>query len=164
MDKNIKIRQVQLQDLDSITRLESIGFPEAEAATKESFAYRIKTFPESFYIAEYDHEIIGLINGCVTDSNVICDDLYEANGGHNPNGKNQTVFGLVVHPSYQRQGIAEKLMKHFIKISKEAGREKMVLTCKEHLIDYYERFGYVNQGVSQSTHGGTVWYDMVAEI
>ena len=25
-------------------------------------------------------------------------------------------------------------------------------------------FGYVNQGISQSTHGGAVWYDMVLEF
>ena len=33
-------------------------------------------------------------------------------------------------------------------------------TCKEHLIPYYEKFGYRNCGVSESVHGGAVWYDM----
>lgn len=45
---NIFIRTVSLEDLDAVTSIEEICFPKAEAATKESLEYRIKTFPESF--------------------------------------------------------------------------------------------------------------------
>lgn len=158
------IRKVELHDLEAVTRLENVCFPKEEAATKESFEYRIVTFPESFYVAVYNDEIIGIINGCVTDSLVISDDLFEPEGGHNPNGKNQAIFGLLVNPKYQKKGIATKLMHHLMDVAKHAGRKKMILTCKEHLIKYYEGFGYVNHGVSKSTHGGAVWYDMVADL
>jgi len=70
----------------------------------------------------------------------------------------------VVDPEYQKKGIAAKLMNYIKDVAKNAGREKMILTCKEHLIKYYEGFGYVNQGVSKSTHGDAVWYDMVADL
>lgn len=56
--------------------------------------------------------------------------------------------------------IAEQLMRHLIDVSRKAGRKGMGLTCKEHLIHYYAKFGYENQGVSGSTHGGALWYDM----
>lgn len=158
------IRKVELNDLDAVTRLENACFPKEEAATKQSFKYRIVTFPESFYVAVDDNEIIGIVNGCVTDSLVISDDLFEPEGGHNPNGKNQAIFGLLVDPRYQKKGIATKLMNYFMNVAKYAGRKKMILTCKEHLINYYEGFGYVNHGVSKSTHGGAVWYDMVADL
>jgi len=158
------IRRVELNDLDAITRLENVCFPKEEAATRASFEYRILTFPESFYVAVVNNEIVGIVNGCVTDQLVISDDLFEPEGGHNPNGKNQTIFGLLVDPGYQKQGIAASLMRHIMDVAKQAGREKMVLTCKEHLIKYYEGFGYVNHGVSKSTHGGAVWYDMVADL
>ena len=36
----------------------------------------------------------------------------------------------------------------------------MVLTCKDRLLAYYAKFGFVNEGVSVSTHGGVVWYQM----
>ena len=36
----------------------------------------------------------------------------------------------------------------------------LVLTCKEKLLHYYAKFGFVNEGVSGSTHGGVVWYQM----
>ena len=39
-----------------------------------------------------------------------------------------------------------------------------ILTCKEKLIGFYEKFGYVNLGISDSKHGGAVWYDMILEF
>ena len=158
------IRKVEFSDLDGLVKLENICFPEAEAATRESFSYRIVTFPDSFYVAVENDEIIGIVNGCVTDSLVISDELFEPGGGHDPAGKNQAIFGLLVDPRYQKQGIAASLMRHFMDTAKQAGRKKMILTCKEHLIHYYEGFGYINHGVSKSTHGGAVWYDMVADL
>lgn len=158
------IRKVEPTDLDALVQLENICFPIEEAATRESFEYRLTAFPESFYVAVEYNKIIGIVNGCVTDSMTISDDLFEPMGGHNPNGKNQTIFGLLVDPAYQRQGIAAKLMHHIMDAAKQAGREHMILTCKEHLIKYYEGFGYSNYGVSKSTHGGAVWYDMIADL
>lgn len=160
----LTIRKVRPEDLDRLVEVESLCFPEAEAATRESFAYRIEAFPDSFYVAEKDGVIVGLINGCVTDKPLICDELYEPEGGHNPQGENQTIFGLATHPDYQRQGIAEQLMNHLIAEARNAGRKHMVLTCKDRLIHYYEKFGYVNKGVSSSVHGGATWYDMVMDL
>lgn len=158
------IRKVEMNDLEALLKLENLCFPKEEAATEKSFIYRIQTFPESFYIALKDDKIVGFINGCVTDNMVISDNLFEPNGGHNPQGENQAVFGLVVDPDYQNRGIAASLMDHLMQSARTLGRKNMILTCKQHLIKYYEGFGYVNQGVSQSTHGGAVWYDMVAKL
>lgn len=160
----LNIRRVKPEDLDRLVEVEQLCFPEAEAATRQSFRYRIGAFPDSFYVAEADGVIVGLINGCVTNRPFICDELYEPDGGHEPEGENQTVFGLATHPDYQRQGIAEQLMNRLIAEARAAGRKRMVLTCKDRLIHYYEKFGYVNHGVSDSVHGGAVWYDMVMEL
>ena len=35
-----------------------------------------------------------------------------------------------------------------------------MLTCKERLLSFYRQFGYRNEGVSGSEHGGAVWYEM----
>lgn len=159
------IRKVEMKDLDDISKLENICFNKEEAATKEAFEYRIGAFPESFYVAvNENNEIVGLVNGCVTDNLVISDELFEPGGGHNPVGKNQTVFGLLVDPRFQKKGIAAELMVAIMESAKKAGREKIILTCKENLIQYYEGFGYINNGVSKSTHGGAVWYDMMADL
>ena len=51
-------------------------------------------------------------------------------------------------------------MEEYIARARAAGKRRIVLTCKEGLIPYYEKFGYQNRGVSASVHGGVVWYDM----
>lgn len=161
---NILIRNVIIEDLPAVAGVEGECFPEAEAASKSTFKQRILTFPESFFVAEKDGLIIGFVNGCATNKKVIFDELYQDTSLHDPKGDYQTVFGLDVIKVYRNQGVAAKLMQHMIKTSKEAGRKGIALTCKEHLIHYYEKFGYVNNGVSESVHGGAVWYDMLLEF
>ncbi|MEN6567268.1 MAG: GNAT family N-acetyltransferase [Veillonellales bacterium] len=156
----VTIRGVQPEDLDRVAAIEALCFPEAEAAPWESFKERIAAFPECFLVAEADGVLIGFINGCVTDSPVIYDELFYTTAHHTPEGKNLTVFGLDVIPECRRQGIAAKLMNRFIQLARDTGRENVILTCKERLVHYYESFGYVNNGVSQSTHGGARWFDM----
>ena len=161
---DIKIRRVSIEDLDAVTEVEARCFPEAEAATKASFEQRIKTFPESFFVAETDGKIIGFINGCIINEKTICDELFSDATLHIPNGEYQTVLGLDVMSDYRNQGIAAQLMNHLIEASRSAGRKGVVLTCKERLIRYYARFGFDNTGVSKSEHGGSVWYDMILDF
>lgn len=161
---DIRIRQVRPEDLDAVTRVEAVCFPEAEAATRVSLAQRIRTFPESFFVAETDGKIVGFINGCVTDRRTICDEMFEDSGFHKADGPYQSIFGLDVVPEYRHQGLASRLMRRLIADAAERGRRGLCLTCKEKLIGFYETFGYLNLGVSASVHGGAVWYDMLLEF
>ena len=161
----VKIRKVNEGDLEAVTRVEEICFPSAEAASLESLKKRIKTFPESFFVAEAAQgDIIGFVNGCVINETVIQDVLFKDATLHNPKGAYQTIFGLDVIPEYRNQGIAAQLMEYMIHSAKSAGRRGVILTCKERLIHYYEKFGYKNIGTSQSVHGGAVWFDMILEF
>ncbi|MDQ7094022.1 GNAT family N-acetyltransferase [Desulfosporosinus sp. PR] len=161
---DIKIRRVSAADLDAVTEVEASCFPEAEAAAKASFEQRIKTFPESFFVAEIAGKIIGFINGCISNETTICDELFSDATLHVPNGDYQTIFGLDVILDYRNQGIAAQLMNHLIEVSRLAGRKGVILTCKEKLIRYYSKFGFENKGVSSSGHGGAEWYDMILKF
>ena len=158
-----KIRNVTPADLDAVTALEAVCFSPATAATREAFAYRIAAFPERFFVAEQQGVIIGIINGCASSLPVIEDALFEPQG-HEPDGKHQMVFGLAVLPEFQRQGVGAALMAHLIRYARETGMEQVILTCREEKIAYYSKFGFQNRGISQSVHGGVVWYDMVLEL
>lgn len=158
---NITIRNASLKDLDKITEVEALCFPSEEAATRNSLKDRIKTFSECFFVAEVDNKIIGFINGCITNESTIYDELYSNSKLHIPNGDYQAIFGLDVIPNYRRQGIGEQLMNHIIETSKLSGRKGVILTCKPNLIRYYEKFGFINKGISKSVHGGTLWHDMI---
>ncbi len=156
----IVIRGVYPEDLDRITEIEAICFPPAEAAQREAFQERIAAFPESFLVAEAAGMLIGFINGCATNSAFIYDELFHSTEHHIATGQNLAVFGLDVLPAYRRQGVAARLMLHFIQTARKTGRSSIILTCKERLVPYYESFGYVNNGISQSAHGGSQWFDM----
>ena len=159
------IRNVKAEDLDQVTEVEALCFPAAEAATGESLRTRIETFPESFLVAEDESgKIIGFINGCVTDERTIRDEMFEDSGLHRADGMYQSIFGLDVIPEYRRQGVAADLMNHLIQTAKARGKKGMILTCKDRLIHYYEKFGYRSLGISGSVHGGAVWYDMLLEF
>ena len=43
---------------------------------------------------------------------------------------------------------------------KRQEKSGLVLTCKEELLPFYQRFGFVSEGISDSVHGGAVWYQM----
>ena len=161
---NINIRNVLIEDLDAVSEVEAKCFSEAEAASKASFEKRIKTFPKNFYVAEVEGKIIGLINGCITNEKTIYDELFSDASLHIPNGDYQAIFGLDVIPDYRNQGIAAQLMNHMIEASRAANRKGLILTCKEHMIDYYSKFGFKNKGISDSQHGSAVWYDMILEF
>jgi len=161
---DVLIRQVTEDDLDAVTRVEAVCFPEAEAATRDSFSQRISIFADSFFVAEKDGEVIGFINGCVTDQKTICDEMFGDAAYHKPEGPYQSIFGLDVVPEYQRQGLASLLMRYLIADAKAKGRKGLILTCKDRLIGFYEAFGYRSMGVSASVHGGAVWYDMILEF
>lgn len=158
------IRKAEVREAKEIAKVEALCFPAAEAATLESITERLATFPDSFLVAEEDEEIIGFINGCVTNDRVICDEMFESADYHNLNGAYQAIFGLDVHLKWQHKGIATLLMKAMIQNAAETGRKGLILTCKEHMIPFYGKFGYCNQGISKSTHGNAVWYDMILEF
>ena len=144
----MRIRTATQDDLDAICRVEAICFPASEAGTRESFAARLKVFPRHFLLLEDEGRLIGFVNGMVTDDRTISD----------------VMFGLDVLPEHRRKGYAGQLMRALIEHSREDGRCGCILTCKEHLLPYYTRFGFRNLGVSLSQHGGAVWYDMILEF
>lgn len=161
---DITIRAAKFQDAQMLSRIEEICFPESEAAVLASFEARLKSFGNCFLIAEMDGKIIGFINGMVTDRETIADEMFEDASLHKENGMWQSIFGLDVIPEYRCRGVAAALMHAFVEMARAEGRKGCILTCKERLIPYYSKFGYVNKGVSESQHGGAVWYDMILEF
>ena len=70
------------------------------------------------------------------------------------------IFGLNTLPEYRNRGVGGKLIGAFINLAREEKRKGVILTCKEEKIHYYAKFGFVSEGVSGSTHGNVVWYQM----
>ena len=156
----MKIRTATMADLPAVTRLEAICFPEAEAATEASFARRLEVYPNHFWILTDGKTVVSFVNGMVTDEPDLRDEMYDSADLHNENGAWQMIFGVDTHPADRRQGCAGRLLAHVIAEAKAQCRKGLVLTCKDALVHYYAKFGFVSEGVSQSTHGDVVWYQM----
>ncbi|MDC0612344.1 GNAT family N-acetyltransferase [Vibrio sp.] len=154
------MRPATESDILSIAHIEKLCFPAAEAASLASFKSRFNAFPECFFVLEIDGVVVAHTNGCRFNQPALPDELFENATLHEPSGKYQTVFGLAVLPTYQSKGLATELMQHFVDVSKSRDLCGMFLTCKEHLIPFYQQFGFTNLGVSDSCHGGARWFDM----
>lgn len=164
VDERETIRTGTLDDVDALAALEAACFPPAEAASAEQFAERLAAFPDHFWLLERDGELVAAINGMVTNESVIADEMFADATLHVEDGAWQAIFGVETAPEHRRQGYAARLMEHVIAEARAQGRRGCVLTCKEPLIHYYERFGYVSCGLSASEHGGAQWYDMRIEF
>lgn len=160
----LSIRNATMTDLEAVIHIEAICFPAAEAATAEAMEDRLRTYQKGFFIAELDGQAIGFINGAANDSPIIEDRFYESMKYHQDSGKHLMVYGLDVLPDYRGNGYARKLMECFIAFAKEEGKTAVLLTCKSHLVAFYESFGYKNLGVSDSTHGGAEWNDLQLDL
>lgn len=159
-----EIRMAQQHDLAALAAIEAVCFPAEEAADYDTFVKRYRSFPEQFLVAVCKEQVIGFINGCITNQKTISDEMFEDSSLHKPDGNYQAIFGLDVHPDYQRRGAARMLMEAMIAQTRRDNKKGLILTCKQQLIPYYESFGYRNMGLSDSQHGGAVWYDMILEF
>ena len=157
----MNIRHADITDLDALASIESASYPAAEGASRESIKARIGHFPDCFWILENDNgEILSFINGMLTDKYDLTDDMYDDPSMHDKNGKRLMIFSVVTHPKHLHCGYASMVMQKVIEDMTAEGKAGIVLTCKEKLLGFYSRFGFENEGVSVSTHGDAVWYQM----
>lgn len=157
----MNIRYATMADLDDIASVESECFPVLEAATKEEFEQRIKYFGNHFWLMFDEGKLIAFVDGFVTDEANLTDEMYENASMHNENGAWQMIFGVNTRPEYRRCGYAKELIKKAILDAREQNRKGLVLTCKESLVPYYSKFGFVDEGITdKSTHGNVLWHQM----
>lgn len=156
----MKIRTADIADLVAITAVEGKCFPKSLAAAEKDFEARLRVYPNHFWLLEDRGKLVGFIDGMATNEDAIRDTMYQDARPHNEKGDWQAIFGVTIIPEYRRKGCAARIMERVISDAKAQGRKGCILTCEDKLIHYYEKFGYVNLGISKSVCGGIVWYDM----
>ncbi len=157
----MEIRTATIEDLDAVTAVEAECFPAAEAATREEFEDRIRHYGGHFWLMFDGDRLISFVDGFVTNEPDLTDEMYENAGMHDETGSWQMIFGVNTLPAYRSHGYAGQLIQRAIDDARRQGRKGLVLTCKDHLVPYYAKFGFINEGVSEkSVHGGAVWNQM----
>ena len=156
----MEIRNATMDDLQAIAAVEAACFPAAEAATAEEFAGRLAHYAGHFWLLLEQGELVAFVDGFCTDMPDLTDEMYADAALHDENGAWQMIFGVNTIPAYRKHGYAGELIKCAIEDARKQERKGLVLTCKDHLVHYYAKFGFENEGVSESEHGGVKWNQM----
>ena len=160
----MQIRTATIDDLTAIAQVEVACFPPAEAATADEFKDRLDHYANHFWLMFDNDKLIAFVDGFCTDNPNLTDEMYAKADMHNESGAWQMIFGVNTLPEYRNKGYAAELLNQAIKDATNQGRKGLVLTCKEKLIPYYSKFGFVNEGMSESVHGNVTWYQMSLKL
>ena len=158
----MKIRLASLDDLEAIYAIEMANFSAEEAIPKDILADHIQKIPTSFLVAEEEGQVLGYLEGPVVKERHLKDSSFTAveDWSQNPGGY-ISITSLSIAPAAQSRGLGKILLAEMKKIAQRDGRVGINLTCHDYLITYYEKYGFVNEGLSQSIYAGEVWYDLV---
>ena len=155
-------RNIQPNETDQAVVIEQICFPPNEACSEEHMRERIGMAPELFLVAvdQESGRIAGFLNGLATDEMVFRDEFFIDAMLHNPNGANIMLLGLDVLPEYRRQGLATELVRRYVEREKANHRRALILTCLQSMVAMYEKMGFHDDGIANSTWGGEEWHEM----
>ena len=169
-DKDIlekfEFRNIQQDETEQAVSIENICFPPNEACSEKNMAERILAAEELFLVAvdRATGKIAGFLNGIATDDYFFRDEFFTDASLHNPKGRNIMLLGLDVLPEYRRQGLARELVYQYLRREREKNRCEIILTCHKSKVRMYEKFGFTERGISNSTWGGEEWYEMSCTI
>ena len=156
----MRLRYGRVEDLKALAEIEKECFPAQEVIPEEVYCERLQILPDQFWILEEDGEIAGFIHAMASDEEHIQDSLYHNLEMYREDGDWLMILSVDTPERYRRRGHAAKLLERVIDDAGKKGKKGLVLACKESLIPFYEKFGFVNEGISQSVFGGVQWYEM----
>ena len=157
----MEIRHATKHDISAISEVEAKCFPPSEAASEKAFTQRVENYGNHFWLMYENDKLIAFVDGFVTDESDLTDEMFADATMHNENGAWQMIFGVNTLPEYRNNGYASELLRRAIDEAKEQGRKGVVLTCKDKLLPFYARLGFVDEGITdKSTHGNAVWHQM----
>lgn len=166
LEEMYEFRSIRPEEADQAVHIEQICFPPNEACSEKSMKERIAKAPELFLVAvgKETGKLAGFLNGLATDEYAFRDEFFTDVNLYKPDGKNIMLLGLDVLPEYRKQGLAREIVLQYIRREQENGREKLILTCLQNKVKMYEKMGFVDRGIANSTWGGEEWHEMTYSI
>ena len=164
--KRYRFRQILPEEGVQAGEMDSICFPPEEAKPMEIMCRFAEKIPEQFLVA-VDRETgkaAGFLCGISSDEAQFKDEFFTDLSLHDPAAQTVYLLGLDVLPEYRGQGLARELMKLYGIWSQVKGKRRMILTAHAEKIGLYEKLGFTDLGISDSTWGGGVWHEMVKPL
>lgn len=160
--ERFEFRNIRPEEAEQTAEIERVCFPPNEACTPEMMRQRVIKAPELFLTAveRRTGRIAGFINGLSTNENTLRDEFFVNADLYDPEGQNIMILGVDVLPDYRKQGLARELINQYLRREEAKGRKKIVLTCLASKVEMYQKMGFKDHGVSESTWGGEQWHEM----
>ena len=132
ISERYEFRNIKQNEAEEAAEIERICFPPNEACSKKHMKDRVAGIADLFLVAidKENGKMAGFLNGLATDEVVLKDEFFTDAGLHNP----EREWGR--------------------------GRKEIILTCLESKVAMYEKFGFKDKGIAQSTWGGEEWHEM----
>ncbi|KAJ5646068.1 hypothetical protein N7490_002440 [Penicillium lividum] len=183
------VQLLSTSNVDDCLAVEN-AFPEQERCSRDKFVYRLSKCPELslglFTLPLYGDEpkpratLIGHIIATrtsepnVTDRSMRLPKDWQGERwtvedgqavGHEECGGTIAIHSLAVLPEHQGKQVGSTLMKSYIHRIREAQiADRIAIIAHDHLVPFYESFGFENHGPSQCQFGGGGWVDLVLEL
>lgn len=162
LTEKFEFRNIHADETDQAVAIEQICFPPNEACSEKSMKERIEKVPELFLVAvdKATGKIAGFLNGLATDERAFRDEFFTNADLYDPNGKNIMLLGLDVLPEYRGQGLATEIVRQYAERERANNRQMLILTCLQSKVKMYEKMGFHDDGIANSTWGGEEWHEM----
>ena len=166
LHERFEFRNIYSEESEQAVRIEQICFLPNEACTEKMMRDRVTVAPELFLVAvdKATGKIAGFLNGLATDENVFRDEFFSDIRLYNPEGAYVMLLGLDVLPEYRGQGLAREIMRQYCQRERRKGRKQLILTCLDSKVEMYEKMGYQDLGIADSSWGGEQWHEMRYEL
>ena len=160
--EKFEFRDIRQDEIAQAVEIEQICFPPNEACSEKSMIERVQTAPELFLVAvdKENGKIAGFLNGLSTNETVFRDEFFTDASLYEQEGKHVMLLGLDVLPEYRRQGLATEIVRQYKQREQKNGRESLILTCLDAKVEMYEKMGFHDNGIANSTWGGEEWHEM----
>lgn len=158
------IRQATLDDLSEIFMIENRNFNENERIEISVIKEYLEKTPETIFLIEDNDQVVAYCISVLSAEKVVTDQLFYNYFPCLDNKGYLIVLSLSIHPSYQKQGLGTMLLATLKDYCFHQSYFGIALTCHNYLIPYYEMNGFKEMGISQSTFGQEVWFDMLLEM
>lgn len=164
--EQFEFRTILKSEAEQAVTIEHICFPPNEACSRQAMLTRIENASEQFLVAvdKTTGKLAGFINGLSTYEDKFRDEFFTDISLYDPKGENVMILGLDVLPEYRNRGLAREIVRNFSIMEKEKGRKTLILTCLYEKVKMYEKLGFSDKGMADSTWGGEEWHEMTYSL
>ena len=164
--EQFEFRTILKSEAEQAVTIEHICFPPNEACSRQAMLTRSENASEQFLVAvdKTTGKLAGFINGLSTYEDKFRDEFFTDISLYDPKGENVMILGLDVLPEYRNRGLAREIVRNFSIMEKEKGRKTLILTCLDEKVKMYEKLGFSDKGMADSTWGGEEWHEMTYSL